>query len=327
MKARARKAAALLALIAAAAPAAALSLSVAPTVSASRGTLGEKLYNGTEKHEMISHLEWERNVVMLGAEAEVGAGAWRLGASVSLGIPGDSGVMRDYDYLNDSDHAMMTNHSVGASRSESCVEATVSAGREFRADGAFSVTPLVQAQFSRDSFERARGAEGWYSDGRHWWFEEGATHYPSEYEWNEALGRPTRRVLAGVSYVRSSFSAWLGAEMRFFPASRLVLRTGALVSPFSYTDALDTHHGSETEYRQVQTGFFSRIRLNCGADVALTGRLTLSLTGEAMFGWTERGELRVNGILNESQPSGITAETLTARLALRVAIPAGARGR
>ena len=301
------------------------SFSITPIFGKTSGVLEEKIYNSSKNHEIISLLEWERDIFFAGAGANLSKkNGFRADALFLFGVGENFGEMRDSDWLNTSDRTMKTHFSVGENNSIVNFYTTLDAGWNFDF-GVFSFSPLAQAQFNYDSFER-KNAEGWYSQNDStWWFDESSTHYPHT-EWSDEKGRFVKYKLAGVSYERLSLYAWIGAEFKANLSKRLSFFAGAFFSPFAYTYATDTHHGSGNQYRQIQTGYFSKIKFSFGGEFLISKRFSILICGEQFLGWTDRGELFVKDgdstkfYLNPNQPTGSTAQSFSVQIGLKIKI-------
>ena len=94
-----------------------LHVSVVPIFSYSVGQLGEEIYYSVNSSKRISELEWERNIFLFGANADIKYRQfkWSIGAASSL-FEQKSGDMRDSDWLNESDYSMKTTYSPSACR-------------------------------------------------------------------------------------------------------------------------------------------------------------------------------------------------------------------
>ncbi len=293
------------------------SISILPNCGITHGVLEEKIYNSSKNHEIISLLEWEKNLFLLGADAEISFKSFFVTAGFEIALPAECGEMRDSDWLNQKDRTMKTRYSFGENIAQNNVGFSLSFGRHFDFDTIFSIIPIFQTKYTFDSFER-KNAEGFYSDDTKWYFDETSKHYPSEYYWSEEKQKYVRSVLAGVGYERYSIVFWVGSKVQFSISKKCTISFGAFFSAYSYTDATDTHHGSETKYRQTQSAVFSKIKIPFEIEFDLSKRLSLNFNAHALFGKTEKGELFVNGELNKAQPSGSTVQEILAKIGIKI---------
>lgn len=302
---------------------------VEPIFGYTHGQLDEILYRSNPNTQKISLLEWEKRFFTAGAKISAGFSGFGVEATFLTGIGDGFGEMRDSDWLSEAHPEMKTTFSVGDSEALENYDAEIRLKYEIGSGGNFSFFPILGVRYTFDSFSRGKDAEGWYgqsdysSDGKmHWWYDDEAKHFPTEYYWSESKQRYVHQVLGGIDYERHTFYSFFGFSLIFRPLPGFELGATALVSPYTYTWAEDTHrNGSGANvYREIQNGIFSRFSFSLDSAFALSKRFSLTAELSALSGTTDRGELYVNGYLNTSQPSGILVWEFSGRIGLRMKI-------
>ncbi len=313
-----------------------LHVSVVPIFSYSVGQLGEEIYYSANPSKRISELEWERNIFLFGANADIKYRQfkWSIGAASSL-FEQKSGDMRDSDWLNESDYSMKTTYSVGTNNAVANYELTTSFSYDFDATSFVSFSPIIAVMYDYDSFER-RDAEGWYSsDRKHWWYDDSSTHYPYTY-WNDEKGRYVTRRLAGIDIFRHSLFTWLGFSTKIKPFSKVNFDFEILLSPFSYFYAIDTHHAKNTNgewwekhYKMKQLSYFNFLSLSPRVNFIINSIFELSLETSYTFNFeSARGSLFLDFWENDpqdefyksGQDSGMSLENFTVTLGIKIKI-------
>lgn len=304
------------------------SLSLTPFFAHSEGILNEILYHSRDKTKKISLLEWERNVWLYGSAIECSLGKFHAEFLFDSAIQINCGQMADSDWLNTNDYSMKTTYSVGGIDSEGNYDLSLSLKFDAVKKSRFHLSPVISAQYSYDSFSRGRDAEGWYgqseysSDGKnHNWYDDEATHFPSEYYWSESKQKYVRKILGGINYYRHTFFSWAGLSLGF-SSERLSFNFDALVSPFTYFSAEDTHHGSNSDsiYHEIQNGNFSYSKISSKIAFSINKRFTVESKIEFLFGKTLTGDLYSDWYLITDQPSGANTFESTVYLGCKIKV-------
>ncbi len=304
------------------------SLTVTPTVSYSQGVLNEIIYHSRDTSKKISLLEWERNVWLYGLDISTSYKRFHGDLSASSALPLSTGQMKDSDWLNTNDYSMKTTYSVGDIDSEGNYDVSLSLSFDAVKTPDFYLSPVISAQYAFDSFSRGKNAQGWYgqseysSDGKnHNWYDDEAKHFPTEYYWSEEKQKYVRQVLGGIDYYRHSFFSWLGLNAGF-TLKKISMDFQALIAPFIYFSAEDTHHGASSDsiYHQIQYGYFSYFKISTSLFYQLTKNLQLGITTRILSGQTLKGDLYSDWYLNQYQPSGASTFELTTSLACKIKI-------
>ena len=313
-----------------------LHVSVEPFVAVSRGTLGEMMYYDSfyDSSRKISYLEWEKNLFLFGmsTELEYKKIHFEAGAASSF-FEQNSGEMRDSDYLNPEDYSMKTTYSIGDNSAVENYEFHASLYYDFETLSWLTLSPLVGFSYSYDSFER-REAEGWYSDGKHWWYDETSIHYPQNY-WNGS--RNVTLKLAQIDFYRKTFTTWAGFKAKITPYRRLHFIFDLLISPYSYFYAVDSHHAQESvtkkmykrHYKMIQTSYMNMLLLSAGAVFSVNEIFDITIGCFYSFTFeAERGTLYTDYVAGDrqdkyyksGQDSGTSTENFTAKLGCKIKI-------
>ncbi len=302
------------------------SISIAPTIGYSQGVLNEILYHSRDTSKKISLLEWERNVWLYGLDISTSYKRFHADLSASSALPLCTGQMGDSDWLNTNDYTMKTTYSVGEIESEGNYDFSVSLSFDVLKIRDFYLSPVISAQYDFDSFSREKNVEGWYgqseysSDGKnHNWYDDEAKHFPTEYYWSEEKQKYVRRVLGGIDYYRHSFFSWIGLKSGF-TVKKFNMDFQALIAPFIYFSAEDTHHGasSDSVYHLIQYGYFSYFKFSSSLFYSLNTNVSLGITCQLLSGKTIKGDLYSDWYLIESQPSGANTFEVTTQLSCKI---------
>ena len=272
-------------------------IKIEPYAGFTNGTLEEILYYSFPSDKKISLLEWERKLFIYGAELKTAFKNFNLNADFETAPQNaKSGQMRDSDWLNTNDYSMKTTYSQGTNFSKEYYSAEVSFFYDIKAAKNFTVSPVLSAEYSYDSFYRKKGAEGWYSeDCRHWWHDSSSKHYPY---YNPETGKTLK--LAQIDYLRHTFFSWTGIKFRLKPGQKIEFALSLFTSPVSYFYSIDTHYAQDKStklmykkhYRQRQLSYFSNARLEVEAQLRLCKSFFLTAGFETAFNFkTDRGDL------------------------------------
>ncbi|WP_294429259.1 omptin family outer membrane protease [uncultured Treponema sp.] len=307
-----------------------LHFSLEPYFAYSQGQINELLYDEWHSGRILSSLEWDRNLFLIGVDSACSFGRLNLSVDFSSSVPQDSGNMQDSDWMNQSAPQMRTTYSCGTNEAVQNYDTNLSLSFDFfpfnSADERVLVfSPMAQVQYAYDSFERTK-AKGWYGQGtyssdskNHWWYEEEAKRFPVTY-WNDSKGRYVTQRLAGVSFSQHIFSTFIGAKIAARVSKRLSFDFSALFSPFSYTEFTDTHHGSETRYSHAGRNFWKQAKYSFGGDFAFSKRLSLNLSGSIFSFQRTKGTFYIDGIKDYAHKNGTGRFSMTAKAGIRVKV-------
>lgn len=281
-------------------------LSAEPYISYSKGSIDECLYDNSSTGRMLSALEWDKNIVFFGIKPAFSLESFHFNSDFALALPGNCGQMQDSDWMNDSQPQMKTTYSVGDNK----VLVSFKADLDFSFDvisikvagkKVFTLSPMVSFYYAYDSFKR-ESAEGWYGQalrssdgGDHWWYEKEAAHFPNTY-WNPEKGRYVTQKLAGISYSQYFYSFYLGPSLFVRVSERFSLCMAFLLSPYSYSDVLDIHHGSENKYHQVGQSYWNYKKMKISGEFKISRLISSVVFMDATFSNFTKGSLSVNGV-------------------------------
>lgn len=268
--------------------------SVAPAFSYASGHLGEYLYYSKfdDDSKKASYLSWDKKLFLYGAEIQASCSRIHFDASflTSVRIPGfspKSGIMSDSDWKNTSDYSMKTTYSVGDNKAVENYSVVSGVYYDFDVLENLSLSPMISFQYDYDSFSR-EDAEGWYSDGKHWWHDESSVHYPRV---NPETGK--KQYLAPIDYYRHSIYTWAGIKARYKICRKADFSFDFLASPFSYFYSIDTHWAKNSEkqwygkhYRQIQTAYFPSLpalKMNARLSFALSRFFDLNIFASGLL--------------------------------------------
>lgn len=268
-------------------------LNIEPIFGYANGTLGETIYRSYPKSKKISFLEWDKKFFLYGGKINFEIKNFYLQADFFTSIPEDSGKMQDSDWLNASDYSMKTTYSVGTNYAQNNYDFSVLLKYNFKPFSSFSISPVLKAQYLYDSFAR-ENSEGWYSDGKHYWYDESSIHYPY---YDSETGKTKK--LAEIDYERQTFFSWLGIATAFDFSEKFSAGFSVLMSPFAYFYSVDTHFAQNSDksfykiyFRQRQKSYFNYLKVNIESSLYLTKFLDLSLGFSTLFYFrTEKGDL------------------------------------
>lgn len=307
-----------------------LHFSIEPYLSYSHGQINELLYDEWRSGRILSSLEWDRNLFLVGVNSVSSLGRFNLSLDFSSSFPQGSGSMQDSDWMNESAPQMRTTYSSGCNDAVKNYDTNLSLSFDFfpfnsPEERTLIFSPMAQVQYAYDSFERTK-ARGWYgqaeyaSDSKnHWWYEDEARHFPRTY-WSDSKGRYVTQRLAGVSFSQHLFSAFIGANLAARVSDRLLLNLSALFSPFSYTEFTDTHHGSETRYSHKGANFWKQTKFSFGGEFAFSKRLSLNLSGSVFSFQRSKGTFFLDGSKDYAHKNGSGRFSMTARAGIRVKV-------
>lgn len=289
-----------------------LSFSLMPQAAFSYGFLEETLY--TDELGKVSELKWDKNLFMYGGCAQFSYSCFSGDFSFFSSVPCHFGKMTDSDWLNEKDRNMKTTYSVGDNHAERNFDISAAFSFDFRAkqkpeQPVFVFSPSIEIQYSYDFFKRP-SATGWYGHSEyssdkehHWWYEEEAKKFPYTY-WNEEQGRYVTQKLAGVSYKRHSFNSWIGIKASVIEMKRMGLQFSFFISPVVYINSIDIHHGSETEYKQIQYGFFSRYKSSFSISYKISNTFSILSEFSVMSSRLLKGSYYKNDIFDSNYQTG-----------------------
>lgn len=309
-------------------------IAIEPVFSYTSGFLGETWFYSKyeDDSKKKSYLEWDKKLFLYGAEISSSYKRFHFDTQFLTSIQNlKSGEMSDSDWKNTSDYSMKTTYSVGDNKAVENYSFQASIYFDFFPEKPIVLSPVFQFQYDYDSFAREE-AEGWYSDGKHWWYDESSTHYPY---YNSQTGK--RYKLAEIDYYRHSFYAWTGFKLHSKLTKRLKFDFSALVSPYAYFYSLDTHWAQDKSTkekfkknnRQIQSAFFPSMKIEAKADFSLTKVFDLTFGASGLLGlkvnrgkWFQDyfGDFKQDDFYDSGEDSGSFMQYLSARIGCKIKV-------
>ncbi len=268
-------------------------LTLEPVFGVTAGSVDEYVY---DNGYMLSRLIWDlKPLFYAGMSASVTVFGADISASLTLGLPGYSGVMEDFDYMNYD--SAVTHYSISAAKILSWLQTGVSLGYRLNLLDRFTLTPFWEFRYRLVR----------------WGAYDGYVQYPPEREapYTEWSQEGDKQFLTGCvityrqEYLFTGFGISASARIsRRFSAS-LLFR----FSPLVWCTALDDHILRRTEFLDVMSGGYTlggeigvlfslternALRLGCGYEYTgkLRGRSYSRQTGTVS---SEYSSLATNG--------------------------------
>ena len=296
--------------------------SITPVAGYTYGTIKEQWY-ADSKGNYSSLLEWDKHLWLCGFNSELFYKTLKIKTGGTFFIPGACGYMQDSDWMNENNLSMKTTYSTGVNYAIKNYDAFFSCAKSFSFLN-FSkcfLLPEIAFNFKYDSFERLE-AKGWYgqstysSDGLdHWWYDDEAKEFPYTY-WSEEKNKYVTQKLSGISYTRKAYFLWLGINFDVEPTTFFRLNFCALVSPYSFMQVIDTHHGRETSYKMNLNGFFTWGYFSLDAIINFSKVCALKIKCSALAGKSSYGSVCINNALYARNITGCSEYNITSYLGL-----------
>jgi outer membrane protease len=189
------------------------------------GVSGEILYVDDKSDDRLSQLDWEiRPLFYAGFDFHY---AWQSKAgtfglfsdfSVKFGIPGNTGVMEDRDWIYEANPNWLTLYSVHENTTKSALLIDYRAGMSYRFVNGFGLKAFVSYGFMRFSWEGSGGS--WLYPGSHGYWPPDKVLITYEQSWH---------IFSPGAAFFGEFNRFIGAELSF------------KFTPLIFVTALDTH--------------------------------------------------------------------------------------
>ena len=240
------------------------SISVAPLFSLCFGSFGEYVYDkdvsGTDIK--ISELNWDtKPALQYGGRVSI---SWKnigLTGFAKGSIPLRSGRMEDSDWDENGIKNIFSVH-------ENALASSYSFGGRiaytFKPLDFFAICPFVETDYTYISM-RARNGYAW--DGR----EAGVA-------WNNPVARQYKT--KGIDYMREEVYTHIGISFNF-KINKFLFDFSIALSPYTYVQSLDRHHG-RGYYIDIMHGWFASYRFDTEAAYVFNKNISLSLA----LSWT-----------------------------------------
>lgn len=274
-----------------------LAFSIQPTFGCTLGQMNESIYSS--KGYKCSLLEWEQKPLWnCGITTLFEAGSFGINASFDFALPLSCGKMYDSDW---NESGIKTTYSIHELTAVTNLNTELSLLYAFNVNNFFQIIPSIQAHYSYNSFE-ANNGEGWYGGAAYSqtgkdvsWNDENAVHYK----------------VYGIDYSRHTLYLFAGLTFQFRIINRLNIEVNTFLSPFTYTSAIDHHHGKYNDFRfqEIQYSWFSRFKISAKLSYSVTSFFDIGLYARILTGKEDIGTLYTDYwtedlTLVDNQPSG-----------------------
>lgn len=233
-------------------------IAITPSVEIINGIMDELVYaaaykSGGESYKYpsgerkLSELNWKIvNLFMIDLDITFSCGIFDFSLYGAAGIPRNTGIMRDSDFLNISDEDMK----VCYSESDCDIKGAYRLGTKFRTNIDVAkwllISPAAFIQYNYWDFKTDDTAECWYGNNQNEYVpynDPSAKHYKK----GDKLG-------IGIDYTKHEIFSYIGCEFCFKPAAGLMLWHNIFVSPLFITSSIDHHHGGNRYYKDITFG-------------------------------------------------------------------------
>lgn len=241
--------------------------SVAPKYALQNGQLNEYvLYKNGNKQ---SELNWQiQNISMIGFNATVGWEMLLLEADCMWGIPKESGMMYDSDWLNTSDYGMKTNYSESANKVDYLGDLELRLGVNIKTWDFLHIIPYGGISYRRIKYT-ATGGTYWYGD-----ISSTGLSYYVPYNSSQAKTGSFDSYGDVITYECELFNYMLGLKASFNFLTRFTVSADFGLSVFTQINSLDHHilkdgTSSPAYYLDKMQGFFKSFNVGTEVDVKI----------------------------------------------------------
>ncbi len=271
------------------------SLSAEPLFGFKSGQVDEFVFLKKSNYDSdkLSELNWEiSHECYAGIKLSGGFRNIFVETSFCVGIPSKTGLMKDSDWMNlvksgAENYQYKTNYSESGNLLKYDFSCGLKAGYLFRLPKVKSlktcVKPFLGFQFKNIKFE-GDGGTAWYGAA----IENG--YYAKWNDWENqsaASGSLSGKV---ISYQRKSSVFWVGADSEFEFLDDFSFFAGFKISPYLYSESMDRHFLTGTDYLDVTPGFFAAFDFSLGAGYKITARQMICLSAEYFYMRCLRGD-------------------------------------
>lgn len=282
------------------------SFSVEPLFGLKNGVVDEYVYwnNSTYDDDKLSELNWDiKNELYGGIKLNGSFKNVFLETSFTAAIPKSSGITKDSDWKNVcisdySDWQFKTNYSETDNYIDYDIGAKVKAGYEFKLlqdkKVKLSLKPFVGFQYENFQFTTKDGT-AWYGNVKNEIYTD-LGKYELCYGCSDTDNRNVFKFSSlsnydgkSISYQRQNLIIWLGSDFKIELPKKITVLAGFKVSPYLYSESIDSHYLTNYYYLDVTPGYFSVFDANLGVEYALTKKQSFVLTAEGFYMKTLRG--------------------------------------
>lgn len=255
-----------------------------PYFAWSNGIHGEHLFYTTGKR--CSYLRWEESsIITLGLEANTKINKFGILLNAEFGIPAKNGTMEDSDWIYTSEYpdGLKTTYSESEITCTKKINTEISFSYDFDIKNRFTISPIIQAQYSYIFFE-AKNGYGWYGSYKY-------SYTGTNVAWDSGYARFFSK-LYGIDLLRHTFYSWTGLKMLFKISDRFDIDFSLYLSPFTYTFTEDYHHGSDggSKMQEPLYSNFNRFKTDINVLYKINNFLTIRTGFYFLYGKTDKGE-------------------------------------
>jgi len=267
-------------------------LSVEQTYTLQNGTLVEYVFSNDYKNQEYkeSELDWPvKNLSYFGAKVQGGWKHLEVYTDFATAIPGKSGSMDDFDWLNEYNHDMCTNRSTTDNEVQKSYNFNFKTGARFNPISTLQIVPLVGFSYSTINFYSANGSL-WYGDKDHHYLKEKDTGkiigcYRKNPDFSKDLPYDDDNVAEipcgedlAISYDREMYSFSAGINVTYTLFEDLTFGIYAYTMPFTYVRTIDHHFYSDSYYLDIMENWFQQWNFGTSVEYRIWKGLSVTTT-------------------------------------------------
>ncbi len=278
------------------------SFSVEPLFGLKNGIVDEYVFykNSSYSDDKLSELNWDiKNEVYGGIKLNGSFKNIFLETSFTAAVPKSSGITKDSDWQNVT-HAnceayqYKTNYSESDNYIDYDIGTKVKAGYEFKVlqdkKVKLSLKPFAEFQYENFQFTSKDGTKWYGIETTDYWYSYKDTNNRIVAKFSDDASYNGK----SLSYQRQNLIIWLGSDFKIELPKNFAVLTGFKVSPYMYSESIDSHYLRDKYFLDVTPGFFSIFDANLAVEYALTKKQSIILGAEGFYMKTVRGDDYVN---------------------------------
>lgn len=258
----------------------------------------------------VSHLKWTQDIIpVAGVNLSFNAADFFVKTNLIAAIPMEAGSMYDSDW---NLYGINKTYSISKCDTIYDFSGEVELNYAFHLANGLSLSPVLQAEYHYNEF-KAHDGYGWYGGHEY-------AKVPRDYDvsWDNELARKAKKI-AQIDYFRHSVFVFTGLEVGYNFTEKFGLKSSFKIAPFTYMYSMDTHHrvsNPNTHYVEIQTGNFSKFKLEIEPSYKLNPKICLYMNFSTIFGKEDYGDLYHDVYFEkiskaEDQPSGANYRSFT----------------
>ncbi len=249
-----------------------LSIKITPEVALMNGTVKEYVFNAYCQNDdhIESRLDWDvKNIALFKLAGEIDILDYvHTGINFSIGLPGESGEMEDYDWLNsitagwiNDSPTELTNYSYHTNTLEKYLTFSAGLGGNILLPAKIKLTPFIGYTYDYIGFIGENGCATYKANN---WKEISFSGKVISYK------QETNSVITGIKVTVTSIPrTYLYSDFSFSPA-------------LTFTNAMDYHHLTETAYWDKFT-FLWQLQSNIRAQYIFNQNHSAGIAGFIQF--------------------------------------------